>query len=99
LAERIIKMAEQQSSHRIEMESTVIRSDINRSMAGLACGFLVALTFAVVGGWAIHENHDWAGATICTVSLVSLVGVFIYGTVTRRNEREEKAKLMAGQKQ
>ena len=62
-------------------------------------GFFFALTFAAVGGWAIHEKHDWAGATISTVSLVSLVGVFIYGTVTRRNEREEKVRAMTGQKQ
>jgi hypothetical protein len=36
-------------------------------------------------------GHDWAGGTIATGSLASVVGVFIYGTKSRKQERERKA--------
>ena len=43
-AERIIKMAEEQSAHRKELEKKVVDSDIARSKWGQILGFIIAIT-------------------------------------------------------
>jgi hypothetical protein len=55
-------------------------------------GFLIGLFTVGCGTAAVLCGHDVAGATIATTGVASLVGVFVYGTVTRRQEREKKAK-------
>lgn len=49
LAERIIKMAEQQATHRQQLELTVVESNAFVQKLGPFLGFVVAMT-AVVGG-------------------------------------------------
>ncbi|NLF08136.1 MAG: DUF2335 domain-containing protein [Pirellulaceae bacterium] len=97
LADRIVAQAERQTDHRIQLESKVVQSDIHKSWAGLICGFALSI-FLVFGGiTCILQGHDWAGAAIITTSLAGLAGTFIYGTATRRAERTEKTKILAGQ--
>jgi uncharacterized membrane protein len=89
-AERIIKMAEDQSSHRRSLEKSVIESDISRSKWGQILGFVIAIfgltasTFIAVYGSAV------AGSILGVGTLASLVGVFMYGSISRKKEREEK---------
>jgi uncharacterized membrane protein len=90
-AERIIRMAEHQQDHRMTMESTVIRSDVNQARWGLICGFVLSVIVISVSGYLIGQGHDIAGGALGGLDLVSLVGVFIYGSRTRRAERLEKA--------
>ena len=42
LADRIVKMAEKQESHRHELENRVVKAEINRSYFGMASGLVVA---------------------------------------------------------
>ncbi len=93
-AERIVSMAEQQSTHRMFLERTVVVSDSRRANQGLWVGGFIALLFLIGSVFLIYNNHDWAGGTLGTASLASLVGVFIYGTERRRSERIEKNKQM-----
>jgi hypothetical protein len=76
----------------------VIGSDIRKSYLGLTAAFLIAMTGFGVGGWAIFTGHDAAGAVCVGTPLAGLVGVFITGTSSRRQERIEKAKIMTGKK-
>ena len=89
-AERIIGMAERQASHRQSLEKEVIASDIRNSGRGLLFGFLIGLVG--IGGGAVVSifGQPGIGVTISIVSLVSLVGVFVYGSQQRRKEREDK---------
>lgn len=88
-AERIIKMAEEQSAHRRDLERDVVSSDIARSKWGQILGFIIALfglgVSAVIGiyGNAIASGIIGAG------TLASLVGVFMYGSKSRARERQE----------
>lgn len=93
-AERIIGMAERQAEHRQFLEKTVVTTDAKRADKGLYVGAFVAL--CVLGGavFLIYNGHDAAGATVASLDIVGLVSVFIYGTISRRGEREKKASLI-----
>jgi uncharacterized membrane protein len=90
-ARRIFDLVEKQTNHRIELESKVIASDITRSRAGLWMGLVVSLAAIVGGVYVAVTVSPTAGATIATASVVGLAGVFVYGTYSRRQERQQKA--------
>jgi len=90
-AERIIKMAEEQSAHRRQLESQVIASDIARSKWGQILGFVIAIFGLVVSMVIAVYGNAIAGAVLGGSTIVSLVGAFMYGTNSRKDERVEKA--------
>jgi uncharacterized membrane protein len=76
-ADRIVKMAEEQSSHRRTMESR-----------GQTFAFVLALV-AIVGGIVlIATGHSIAGLVPLIGAIGGLIGVFIYGEVRARNARQ-----------
>lgn len=92
-AERIIKMAEEQSTHRKDLERKVIDSDIARSKWGQILGFLISVAGLVVSGLVAVYGNAIAGSIIGVSTLGTLVGVFMYGSKTRSQEREEKERI------
>ena len=90
-AERIIKMAEDQSTHRKELEKKVIDSDIARSKWGQILGFIIAITGLGISTIIAIYGSAIAGGVIGVGTLASLVGVFMYGSKTRSLERKEKS--------
>lgn len=97
-AAKILQLAEDQSRHRMALESAVVHSDLKRSWAGLFIGAVVALSFLGTGGFLVYTGHDTAGGTIATATVASIVGAFVYGKHSQEKERTEKAKIMAGKK-
>jgi uncharacterized membrane protein len=91
LADRIMKMAEKQSTHRQKIEDNVIGSDAYRANAGLWMGVGVAVLSILAGTYLIAIGHDWAGVSMGTVVVVALAGVFVYGSISRRQERSAKS--------
>lgn len=90
-AERLLAMVERQSAHRQLIEKVTIRGDSARAWVGVFVGGFLALC-CVVGGIAlVFHGQAAAGATIATASVVGLAGVFVYGTHSRRAERESRA--------
>ena len=96
-AERIIVMAEKQAEHRMGLENRVIDADIRRSNWGLAAGFVVALAGLLVSYLLVDGGNPAAGVIVASIDLVGLVGAFVYGTVSRRSERQQRAKVMSGE--
>jgi len=90
-AERIIKMAEDQSIHRKELEKKVIDSDIARSKWGQILGFVIAIAGLAVSAIIVVYGNAIAGGIIGVGTLASLVGVFMYGSKTRSEERKVKS--------
>ena len=90
-AERIIKMAEDQSIHRKELEKKVIDSDIARSKWGQILGFVIAIAGLAVSAIIVVYGSAIAGGIIGVGTLASLVGVFMYGSKTRSEERKVKS--------
>jgi uncharacterized membrane protein len=91
LADRVMKMAEKQSTHRQKIEDRVIGSDAYRANAGLWIGAGVAVLSILAGAYLVAIDHDWAGVGIGTTVVVALVGVFVYGSISRRQERLSKS--------
>lgn len=91
-AERILRMAEEQSAHRRSLEAIVIKSDISRSKAGQLLGFIIAITGLLIAGLVSVFGNTVAGSIIGVSTLTSIVGVFMYGYKSREAERNEKAR-------
>ena len=95
-AQEILDMAKGQAAHRQNLELIVIRGNDRRATHGLYLGWFVATLAMVAGFLLIWNGRDVAGFTLLIAELVTLAGVFVYGRVEQRRERQEKAKLMAG---
>ena len=94
-ADRILRLAEQEASHRQQVEreslsitASAVKDDAFRSRLGLFLGAFVAIVFVVIALVMVLAGHPWPGAIIGTADIAAVVGVFVYGAQTRRVERE-----------
>jgi uncharacterized membrane protein len=94
LAQVIVHQFSEQGTHRRWLEKTNMIHATGRSWAGLACGLVVALA----GLWAAVQLGGWAGAVLGAIDLVGLVGVFVYGSLGQRQERQARAETLAKRK-
>ena len=89
-ADRIIKMAEDQSAHRRDLERKVIQSDIINSRLGLIFGLVIGLAAFVLSYKVAELELPWLAGIISVGYVVSLVGTFIYGSQGRRKDLKNK---------
>jgi uncharacterized membrane protein len=94
-ANRIIRMAEQQSSHRQHLEKIAIESNADIQKWGLACAFIIAMTAIVGGIWLSFRGMSGAGLTSIITALAALVGVFVYGKHQQNAELKEKSEELS----
>ena len=92
-AERIMAMAEKQAEHRMNLEKSVIESDVWRSNTGLILGFGAMLFIGLVGLLiATWGQSPMYGAGVITISLASIIGIFVVGKKAQKKELQEKKK-------
>jgi uncharacterized membrane protein len=91
-AAKILNMAVGQSEHRKSLEAKVIDSNITNSRLGLYFGLVIGLVGIIAGTYLGLYDKQIAGGVIGGGSLVSLVGVFIYGSQQRQKERSGREK-------
>ena len=91
-AERLMNRYEKQSDHRMELETKVIESGIKNSARGQVFAFVLASMTICVGAFLIYRNKDILGIAAILGSLATLVGVFIYGNKSKKDERIQKSK-------
>jgi len=89
-AERILRMAEDQSRHRQALESVVVRSGSRDSLLGIMAASTTCLGFLWLTYYAISRGHVLTGSFLGTVNIVGLVSVFVYGTRTKSRERQSR---------
>jgi uncharacterized membrane protein len=94
-AERIMAMAERQSTHRETLETKVIDSNIKNQARGTLFAFILCLVTMLGGLGLIALGKDIGGLGTIITALVSLAGLFIYGRIEQRKERIEKEKALA----
>ena len=82
-------MAERQANHRQELESKVIRSDISNSRIGLWFGLTIGLAGIFCGTFLVYAGYSVPGTFLGGATIVSLVGVFVYGSQGRKAERQQ----------
>jgi uncharacterized membrane protein len=89
-AERIIRMAEKQSDHRMYLERKVIDSGILKSYFGM----IIATGIAVYGLYIAKEisinGNPWAAGIIAALDLGGLISVAIYNGLVQKKEREKR---------
>lgn len=79
-------MAEQQATHRQELEAAVIHGNISSQRTGLWLGFLIAFIVVASGAWLVHEGRVEWGAGLISIPLIALVSVFVYGKYQQQKE-------------
>jgi uncharacterized membrane protein len=85
-----LKQAEAQTQHRIEIEKKVVSADITKSYLGLVFGFILGLSGIGSGVYLATLGFNVFGPLLSGGSLITLVAVFIYGTRSRKQEREKR---------
>jgi uncharacterized membrane protein len=85
-AERIIGKFERQVEHRISMESIVVWTGSVKEIAGLVCGFVIAMTAIIGGIYTALQGHPFLGGSLSFTGLATLVGAFLVTTLWRRQE-------------
>jgi uncharacterized membrane protein len=93
-ADRIIRMAEQQSMHRQNLESVVLGANASSQKWGLICAFIIAMSAIWGGVWISLKGMSGAGLTTIITALAALVGVFVYGKSQQRKELRDKEQAL-----
>ncbi|MCK5841950.1 MAG: DUF2335 domain-containing protein [Candidatus Sabulitectum sp.] len=78
-AERIMCMAEEQSSHRRSIESTVIDSREDQNKRGQTFAFILALFFGLVGLTLALQGYTKAAIAAFGLPITTIVVAFIRG--------------------
>ena len=76
-------MAENQSSHRINIENKMLKMASRESILGQIIGFLIAIIFLGAAIWLAIEGHDALAGTII-VALSSLIAIFVITSVHKK---------------
>jgi uncharacterized membrane protein len=87
MMERYVK----QSDHRMELESKVVDSGIKNAARGQVFAFILAMTTIIIGAFLIYLNKDILGIVAILGALATLVGIFIYGNKSKKDERIRKS--------
>ncbi len=90
-AERLLKMVENQSAHRIQIESLVIASQQKQSIRGQMCGLVIGLVGILAGATLAYLGHDWVGGIIAGTTVTGLVSVFVIGKQQQNANLSEKS--------
>ena len=90
-AERIIRMAEKQSDHRMDLERKVVSSNILKSYLGM----IVAAVIAIFGLYAAIEisikgNSPWTAGIVVALDLGGIIYVAISNNLAQKQEREKR---------
>lgn len=94
-ANRLMLMAERQEAHRIAIEGSVIRHDLQQSRLGLYFGGAVGTGVLALAAYMTFVGAAPEGAKIVVVSLAGIVSTFLYATSSRKGERTGRWKQLA----
>lgn len=77
--ERIIRLLEKQTDHRIAMETALVRGQVSSTSRGQFMAFGLSVFFGCVAAWLGYHNHDWLAGVIAATTIVGLATVFVLG--------------------
>jgi len=78
-ADRIMKMAEKQQEHRMEIEKNVILGQASQSKLGQWFGLIIGIVGISCGTFLAYSGETTVGGIIAGGTVVSLVSVFVIG--------------------
>jgi uncharacterized membrane protein len=89
-AERLMKMAEVQQTHRQDLERTVVHGNVKSEKRGQWMGLAISLVVITAGSYLAANGKQITGGLLVGVDVVALASVFVYGKQTQRRQLEEK---------
>ncbi|MFS1663361.1 DUF2335 domain-containing protein [Streptococcus sp. zg-JUN1979] len=89
-ADRIMKMAEAQSGHRIEMEKLVVKANNRDSFAGVLFGGTIGVVAILGSIWLIANDKNIQGFILLIGTLASLISVYLKGNMSDKEELRDK---------
>lgn len=92
-ADRIMKMAEAQTVHRIEIEKIVIKSQQGQAWRGQVFGLIIGLAGLGLATLAAMNGQPWFGGIIGGATLVSLVSAFLYSQQKTKEDLSQKRQV------
>ena len=95
IVEKQWDLTENQTKHRQELEKVVVISGSKRADRAQLFAFILSLAFLVGAVLIAIFAQPIAGATLGVIDIGGLVGVFIYGSQNRKQERIEKMRILA----
>lgn len=81
--ERIVTMAENEQKHRHQVESNALQGQIALDRRGQRFGLTIGLSALGVALFLGLNDQELAASIIGGIDLVALVGVFVYGRISR----------------
>ena len=84
-----MKMAENQSGHRIELEKLAIKEELKQSSRGQLFGFILALIGMGIAFGMAYLGKDTVAGIFGTTTIIGLVTVFVIGKKEQKNEAPE----------
>lgn len=91
-AERIMVLVEQQSKHRIQLESQVIARQSKESSLGQKFGFIIALLGLGVSTLLSLTGHETVAGIIGGSTILGLTTAFIKGREQQKSNLSKKSK-------
>lgn len=91
-ADRILKMAENQQQHRIDIEKKAISSQADNSKRGQVFAFIVFILCTIIGIVFAYLGMKTFAGVFLTTTMVTLVALFIGEKVKIRSNLKDKAK-------
>ncbi len=88
-ADRILKMAETQSNHRMALTEKVYSSQLKESGRGQWMGFVLCLVFIGISGWWFYMGKTLAALIVISVTLLSVLAFFFKGKISIKKDSEE----------
>jgi len=84
-AERIFKMAENQSKHRIDLESHAIKEELLQSRRGQIFGFILGIVGLILATVLAFYGYETIAGIFGTTTIGALVTVFVIGKKQQSN--------------
>jgi uncharacterized membrane protein len=90
-ADRIMKMAEAQSDHRMRLESQTVTSQNKQGERGQIFALVSVIVLILAGGMATWLGQKEIAITIFGTTVLGMGGVFAYGKYAMRRNLSKKA--------
>lgn len=92
-ADRILKMAEKQADHRMELEKKAIGGQVEQNGRGQIFGLIIVILFIIAAFvFAYFLNMKEFAAKFLTWTMIIIVGLFVTGKVLSIGDLKDKSK-------
>ncbi len=88
-AERVLKMAENQSAHRLQLEDHAVKEQLKQSRRGQDYGFAMGVICIIASVTLAIFGHDTIAGIIGGSTIIGLVTVFIIGKKQQANSQRD----------